>query len=105
MSAVSCSSSSGGMEEEETGVVGLSSMDSSVVTVGWVERSDDPTHLGRLPRRCWVCASLDPTYAKNSRAFTSASASASTSAFVLYIANEARQVAVTPRRSISGIAQ
>ena len=44
-------------------------------------------------------------HAKKSCALISASASASTSALVLYMANEARHVAVTPSRSISGCAQ
>src|SRR5262245_32552581 len=43
--------------------------------------------------------------AKKSCALISASASASTSALVLYMAKEARQVAVTPSRCISGWAQ
>src|SRR5690606_120127 len=42
---------------------------------------------------------------KNFRAFSSASARASTSALVLYMAKEARQVEVTPKRLSSGCAQ
>src|SRR5271169_1270187 len=44
-------------------------------------------------------------HANSSRAFISACARWSTSSFVLYIANEARQVAVTLNRSKSGITQ
>jgi hypothetical protein len=52
-----------------------------------------------------ACGERVGIHPKKSRALISASASASTSALVLYMANDARQVAVTPRRSISGWAQ
>src|ERR1051326_6154983 len=44
-------------------------------------------------------------HVKKSRAFNSACASTSTSSRVLYMANEARQVAVTPNRANSGMTQ
>src|SRR5512145_2866683 len=67
ISAVSCSSSSGGMEELGSGAAGADRsviFSSMVAFVGWVERSDDPTQVGALSLQCWVCAPLDPTYAK-----------------------------------------
>ena len=51
---------------------------------------------------CGVCAR---GYANRSWQSSSASTKASTSAVVLYIANDARQVAETPRCSINGPAQ
>ena len=62
--------------------------------------------LAPISALAWIPAFAAMTpHAKNSRALISASASASTSALVLYIANDARHVAVTPSRSISGWAQ
>src|SRR5437868_11736781 len=112
MSAVSCSSSSGGIDEPGTGVAvtGIGSVVTSgvsAVLVSIVSSILDviPAKAGihativLAPDAAWVpaCAGMTLSrHPKKSRALISASARASTSALVLYMANEARQVAVTP---------
>src|SRR5581483_5778251 len=124
MSAVSCSSSSGGIEEPgpgpgpgpgvaATGSPAASSLSAVLVSIANSELGVIPAKAGthatpeahRLPSVAARLRGHDAHYPKKSCALISASASASTSPLVLYMANEARHVAVTPRRSISGWAQ
>src|SRR4029078_8133262 len=53
--------------------------------------------------RSWLILGRIVGHAKNSRAFTSEAARVSTSSLVLYIENEARHVAVNPKRASRGI--
>jgi hypothetical protein len=72
----------------------------------WPRPKPYPCAATSISRRCSRLDSVihDP-HPKNLRAFSSASAKASTSALVLYMPNDALHVEVTPKRFNSGWAQ